>query len=218
MSLEGLQQHNDAIRGAGHYERTLGFLREAREAGLVTHVMLTLTDANMGEVIPLARELEGRAHRFTFSRLARVGEGAGLSLPSREAYSKFLEEYLAAAAELPLLGMKENLLNLHRHSLGKSRLGGCTGQGCGAAFNFVALLPDGEVHACRKFPSLLGQIESQTLDEIYGSSAAKGYRRGSSGCTRCGLKRVCGGCLAVAYGEGLNPLTERDPHCWQVSK
>ena len=30
--------------------------------------------------------------------------------------------------------------------------GGCTGFGCGAAFNFMAVLPDGEVHACRKVP------------------------------------------------------------------
>lgn len=214
VSLEGLQEHNDTIRGAGHFARTLAFLRDARDEGLTTHVMLTLTNANIGQVIPLGRALEGLAHRFTYNRLARVGEGRRLELPSREAYAGFLAEYLAAAREMPILGMKENLLNLLRDGSGAPRLGGCTGNGCGAAFNFVALLPDGEVHACRKFPSPIGCIQTQTLQSIYRSKAAQAYRRGPAACSGCRVKRACRGCMAVTSGEGLDPLTARDPHCW----
>ncbi len=60
----------------------------------------------------------------------------------------------------PFLGRKEGLLNVLRAEARLPRWGGCTGHGCGAAFNFVALLPDGEVHACRKFPSMLGSLRS----------------------------------------------------------
>ena len=48
----------------------------------------------------------------------------------------------------PILGYKDNLLNVVLHERGLAPLGGCTGFGCGAAFNFVhTILPDGEVHA-----------------------------------------------------------------------
>ncbi|NDY43751.1 hypothetical protein G3N55_13020, partial [Dissulfurirhabdus thermomarina] len=39
---------------------------------------------------------------------------------------------------------KDNLLNALLHREGLPLSDGCTGYGCGAAFNFIALLPDGE--------------------------------------------------------------------------
>jgi radical SAM protein with 4Fe4S-binding SPASM domain len=93
-------------------------------------------------------------------------------------------------------------------------LGGCAGFGCGAAFNFVSLLPDGEVHACRKFPSLIGNIFSQSLREIYDAPVARRYRAGSFACRECRLRPACGGCLAVSHGFGLDVFTERDPYCF----
>lgn len=46
VSLEGLAAHNDYIRGAGHFERTLDFLDLLRELGIYSMVMLTLTRTN----------------------------------------------------------------------------------------------------------------------------------------------------------------------------
>mgnify|MGYP000317989553 CR=1 FL=1 len=45
--------------------------------------------------LPLAR-LRGLVDDFHFNRLAMVGEGANLRLPSRERYERFLGEYLEA--------------------------------------------------------------------------------------------------------------------------
>jgi MoaA/NifB/PqqE/SkfB family radical SAM enzyme len=53
VSLEGLREHNDDIRGRGHFDHTMEFLKRARHIGLETHVMLTLTRANLDQVIPL---------------------------------------------------------------------------------------------------------------------------------------------------------------------
>jgi selenobiotic family peptide radical SAM maturase len=214
VSLEGLREHDDAIRGAGHFDATIDFLHEARRSGLLTHVMLTLTRANLDQVLPLGELLRGLTARFTFNRLAQVGEGADLELPSRREYVAFLKSYLAACVENPVLGAKENLLSALRVHAGRRPFRGCTGHGCGAAFNFVALLPDGEVHACRKFPSPLGNIRERSLAEIFDSPVAKRYRNGPAGCRHCRIRRRCGGCLAVSYGQGLDPLVVRDPHCF----
>ena len=214
VSLEGLPAHNDAVRGGGHFERTMAFLTRARAAGLETHVMLTLTRANLDQVIPLGHELRGLTRRLSFNRLAQVGEAVGLEVPSHREFQDFLNDYAVAGRKNPVLGFKDNLFNILRHHRKQRLTGGCTGFGCGAAFNFVALLPDGEVHACRKFPSKIGNVREADLATIYHSTEARRYRSGSLACRKCRLRQKCGGCLAVTYGRGLDPLRERDPECF----
>ncbi|MGM0645284.1 MAG: thio(seleno)oxazole modification radical SAM maturase SbtM [Thermodesulfobacteriota bacterium] len=213
ISLEGLEPHNDWARGRGHFQSSLRFLSLLQEMEISSQVMLTLTDQNMDQVLPLARELQGRADRFTFNRLSAVGEGASLRLPTPEAYGAFMTEYLQACEEMPFLGLKDNVLNSRRWDTNQTVSGGCTGFGCGAAFNFLSLLADGEVHACRKFPSRIGHIGEEDLTSIYYSSAARHYRTGPAECRDCRVRPVCGGCLAVSAAAGVDITRDRDPFC-----
>ena len=214
VSLEGLEAHNDEIRGEGFYERVLAFLPLLREFEVRSVIMTTLTSGNMDQIVPLGRLLQGKVDRFTFNRLSQVGEGAALGLPDKEAYGKFLVEYQVAQKQNSVFKFKDNLFNIFRHEFGQKLIGGCTGFGCGAAFNFVALLPDGEVHACRKFPSKIGSVQNGGFMAAYDSSSADQYRRGCSACDGCAIRAKCGGCLAVTSGQGKDPFTEVDPHCF----
>ena len=214
VSLEGLEEHNDAIRGEGYYRRVMDFLDLLQEKQVPSAVMLTLTKANMDQVLPLAEILREKTDYFTFNRLSQVGEGAGLSLPDSDPYRRFLEAYVTEASDNPVIGPKDNLINILRERRGVSPFGGCTGFGCGAAFNFVALLPDGEVHACRKFPSLIGNILESDFMTLYESKEAQRYRMGPEECAECRLRPVCGGCMAVVHGMGLDPFRDRDPFCF----
>ncbi|RMG12923.1 MAG: selenobiotic family peptide radical SAM maturase [Deltaproteobacteria bacterium] len=214
VSLEGLEAANDAIRGAGNFRRVLDFLDLLRERQVPSAVMLTLTRANLGEVLPLAKALDGRVDRMTFNRLAQVGEGKHLLAAPIEAYAPFLREYLEARRDLPHLRLKDNLFNILLAERGEPLMGGCTGFGCGAAFNFLAILPTGEAYACRKFPSPVGNVLREGLEAVYASEAAAAYRRGCRACDGCALRPACGGCLAVVHGSGRDPLTQRDPYCF----
>ncbi len=214
VSLEGLREHNDQIRGEGSFAAVMDFLALLREKQVYSMVMLTLTRANLGQVLPLAELLRDRVDLFTFNRLAMVGEGASLESTGPEEYRAFLAGYLEARAGNPAMALKDSLINILLESSQSELFGGCTGFGCGAAFNFVSLLPDGQVHACRKFPSPIGDLGRQTLDEIYHSAAAAAYRRGCAECADCRLRAVCGGCLAAAYGWGIDPLVKKDPACF----
>jgi selenobiotic family peptide radical SAM maturase len=213
-SLEGLPEHNDSIRGAGHFQRVIEFLKVLRDLGVYSMIMLTLTDDNVDQILPLTEMLREHTNAFFFNRLSMVGEGANLQLPSPEKFAAFLEQYLEAAKSNPILGLKDNLFNIVHHNRGIELFEGCTGYGCGAAFNFVAILSDGEVHACRKFPSPIGNIFEQSLAEIYDSEIAQQYRAGCNACRSCAIRPVCSGCLAIAYSHGLNVFEERDPHCF----
>ena len=215
VSLEGLETHNDRMRGPGHFRRTLAFLEVLRDLGVYSMVMLTLTEENMKEVLPLARSLQGKTDVFHFNRLSRSGMGADLNLPSREEYRSFLEEYVAASQKNPVMGLKDNLLNAVLVDKSEKPFGGCTGFGCGAAFNFMTLLPDGEVHACRKFPSLIGNVLQASFSDIYDSESASRYRQRPGACRGCDLRATCGGCLAVIQTHGLDISKDRDPLCFR---
>ncbi len=214
VSLEGLPEHNDAIRGPGHFSRVIEFLKLLRKLNIYSMVMLTLTKDNIDHVLPLSEMLRNLTDRFHFNRLSMVGEGANLQLPDKGKYIEFLESYVSAADKNPILGMKDNLINILYHKRGIKPFGGCAGYGCGAAFNFLTLLPDGEVHACRKFPSLIGNIFHHDFEEIYESEIAKRYRSGCNACRSCAIRPVCGGCLAIAHSYHLNIFEERDPYCF----
>lgn len=214
VSLEGLPTHDDYMRGAGHFDRTLQFLEVLTGLRIPSQVMLTLTRDNLDQVLPLADRLRGRVDDFTFNRLAQVGEGASLAAPDPAAYASFLEEYADACGENPILALKDNLLNVVRDQRQLPLFGGCTGHGCGAAFNFIALLPDGEAHACRKFPSPIGNVLELGVEGVYESAPARRYREGCSACSGCRLRPVCGSCMAVTYGRGEDPLSTRDRHCF----
>ncbi len=214
VSLEGMEEHNDEISGKGHFKRVVEFLGVLKELGVSSMVMLTLTRENQGQVLELTEYLRDKVDIFHFNRLAMVGEGADLLSAPTDTYEVFLQDYLKAAADNPCIGYKDNHLNTIFNKEGKPQFGGCTGYGCGAAFNFVSLLAEGEVHACRKFPSYIGNILENTFSEIYESDLAKKYRAGSSACRDCTIRSVCGGCLAVVHGMGLDVFNDKDPYCF----
>jgi len=209
-----LAEHNDYIRGEGFFERVLEFLGVLREMGIESGVMLTLTRDNMDQVLELGELLRERADSFTFNRLCPVGEGANLLLPEPADYREFVSRYVEASRENPVLRYKDNLLNLSLEEKGLRPFEGCTGYGCGAAFNFIAILPDGEAHACRKFPSVIGNVLEDGIGAVYDSAEAARYRRGSRSCDGCRLRPVCGSCLAVLHGLGKDLEGDRDPFCF----
>lgn len=216
VSLEGRRAHNDWVRGAGSYDRAMAFLRVLQETRVESSVMLTATAKNLGEILPLAALLDGRTNGFTYSRLARSGEGAALDQPDPARYRAFLKRYVKQAARSRISTLKENLINLMLTESGQEPSDGCTGMGCGAAFNFLAVLPDGGVYACRKFPSPVGNIYEQPLEEIYHSVEARKYRRGMRACDGCPIRHACGGCMAVAQRPAEDVSAGYDHFCWRL--
>ena len=214
VSLEGLQEHNDSIRGEGHFQRIMEFLEILKDLSIYSMVMLTLTRENMGQVLELAEILRGKVDLFTFNRLSQTGEGAALASADKEDYRQFLIDYLEAAKSNPTMGLKDNLINIIKVEQQVKPFGGCTGFGCGAAFNFCSLLPNGDMHACRKFHSPIGNVLESSLLELYRSEAAERYRLGPEECRGCKIRPVCGGCQAVIQSSGMDISIDRDPYCF----
>jgi len=126
VSLEGLQEHNDMIRGPGNFERVIEFLSVLRDVDITSMVMLTLTQGNIDQVLPLADTLSGLTDHFNFNRLSMVGEGANLQPPERSEYISFLETYMDTASlskgNRTLWGLRrvrlQRCVQLHHRPLG----------------------------------------------------------------------------------------------------
>jgi len=214
VSLEGLEAQNNSIRGDGHFQRIMDFLEILDELSIYSMVMLTLTGENMDQVLELGEFLREKTDLFTFNRLSQTGEGAALATAAKEEYKTFLEQYLEAVKNNPTMGLKDNLINIIRSEKGEKVFGGCTGYGCGAAFNFCSILPNGDMHACRKFQSPIGNVLESSLVELYDSPVAETYRLGPEECRGCKIRPVCGGCQAVIQSSGLDITLNRDPYCF----
>jgi len=214
VSLEGLEAHNDSIRGPGHFKRIMAFLEILDELSIYSMVMLTLTRENMSEVLPLGEQLRDKTDLFTFNRLSQTGEGAALATATKDEYKAFLQQYLEAVKTNPTMGLKDNLINIIKSDQGDKVFGGCTGYGCGAAFNFCSILPNGDMHACRKFQSPIGNVLESSLLELYNSDTAETYRLGPEECRGCRIRPVCGGCQAVIQSSGLDITLNKDPYCF----
>ena len=216
VSLEGRRLQNDSCRGPGSYDRAMSFLGILREVRVNSCVMLTATDRNLGEILPLASLLAYRTDAFCFARLSRTGEGAALNHPDPGRFRAFLDRYVHHAASNEIVTFKESLIGLTLAEKGRPLSDGCTGFGCGAAFNCLSVLPDGDVYACRKFPSLVGNLYEQPLDDVYSSPAAAQYRRGMRACDGCPIRHACGGCMAAAERPPHDISAARDRFCWRL--
>jgi selenobiotic family peptide radical SAM maturase len=216
VSLEGRRTHNDYIRGAGTYDSVLSFLEVLKEMKVYSGVMLTLTADNLIEVLPLAHLLEKRTNTFNFCRLSQVGEGAALAQPTPQRFRGFLKRYISYAAKSRIAAYKENLINLVRYESGQELIHGCSGFGCSVAFDGAVLLPDGEVHGCRKFQSWMGNLWEQSLEEIYFSKASETFRRGMRACDGCFIRPACGGCVAASPRPESGISDAVDPFCWRL--
>jgi radical SAM protein with 4Fe4S-binding SPASM domain len=216
VSLDGLRDTHDSMRGEGSFEKALSGINALREAGVETVVAMTLSQANSAEALDLARLVEAMADRIHFSRLVPMGQGRSLSgecLSSKE-LKRLMTSLLAfrrrARIDLPL-----------RDPLWKAlfkppaRCSLCV-SGCAAGFNGLAVDADGEVYPCRRLPISMGNILEQPWREIWEAPLMQALRdrnRLKGRCGQCRLRWVCGGCRGIAYAVSGDPLAE-DPQCF----
>ena len=80
----------------------------------------------------------------------------------------------------------------------------------------MTILPTGEVFACRRMESPIGNALTENMYDIYIGDAMNAYRKYDQfeKCSKCELLRFCRGCPAVAYGYTHN-MYSADPQCWK---
>lgn len=219
LSLEGLRETNDKIRGINSYNSTIETIDKLKKHGLVVSIMMTVGKHNQDEVIPLAEELaKHNIDVFIIDRFIPEGQSSELTKwvlspeEIREVYTKAYEYFKRTLKPRFLLYRTLFcLLNPDDPHIGAI---------CSVGNNALTIMPNGDVLPCRRLPIKLGNLFETTLYDIWYTSDLLWEMRNPNNlkgkCHDCEYIPICRGCRAVAYAVKGDYLAE-DPQCWKES-
>lgn len=119
VSLDGLQQVNDAFRGVdGAFQRALKGIRNCREAGIKVGLRFTINKRNASEVEPIFRLLEEEdIPRVCFYHLVYSGRGSNLIDEdlSLEGSRQIVDQIIDLTDDLHKRGKPKEVLTVDNH-------------------------------------------------------------------------------------------------------
>lgn len=230
MSMDGLKETHDFYRGKGNFDLTVKALEMLDENDLLGTIMFTLTGENKDELIPLMNYVADntKAKGFAFDLVCGVGNAKDISLQlTKEDIKKYFELYLEEKKKIKETGKQIRisekskffqLLHFDNNDFYPydvdefSAIGGCY-----VGYTCYTILADGSVAACRRFPTIIGKMPEQKMEDIFlTNDLLKKFRRANSfeTCGSCMFFKSCRGCPAVTFGYTQNPLSD-NPLCFR---
>lgn len=225
LSIDGLRETHDAMRKFGSFDCTLQKIKVIREAGIRCAIMTTVSGTNAHEIAGIIDTVvEHKVDIFAFGRYCPTSSEKSTHLTPEQyrnvlevCWQKF-EQYKDSGTNFNL---KDHLWTLFLYEKGLFQIpegleDDVIYEGCNCANNHLTLLPQGEVYACRRMESKVGNAFEEKLYDIFTGKEMDSYRQYDKfeKCAQCELKRFCRGCPAVTYGYTGN-FYAADPQCWK---
>jgi len=217
VSLEGLEETNDKIRGKGSFKEILEKINLLKSRSLPVCVMMTVGSHNKNEVIPLAEKLGSvGVDAFVLDRFIPEGQSGDkkkwvLSADELKQVYKDAYEYFNKSLKPRFLLYRTLfcLLNSNDPHIGAM---------CSIGNNALTILPNGDVLPCRRLPIKLGNLLETSIYDIWYTSPLLWEIRNPDNlkgkCRNCEYIPACRGCRAFAYAMTGDYL-EADPQCWR---
>lgn len=201
VSLDGARaETNDAIRGAGTFERIMDGVALLSGRGYPDFSLnMVVTRLNVGEIGEFDRLARGFGAKTRLSRFRPSGAGCGAWEGLRLTRDQLLE-LSAFLGDHPEILTGDSFFALT--PAGRRKLGLTM---CGAAKMTCAVAPDGSVYPCAFLSDpafLAGDVTGEPLSVIFRDSRVFAWFREvePEACRGCDRFSVChGGCPAVAY-------------------
>ncbi len=223
LSVDGLQDNHDYFRYPGSYQIVMDKLREASNSGMRIHIMTTVSQRNLFDLVLLMHEVYNKGcHRWAFSRyVPPVGQKSDIiSADYQEVLRQIDENHKPYLKEGHDDQTKDPLWFPLRNTNKKLEPNPdrCQRDGCGIGSPALGMLPDNTVMACRRHEgSVLGKwrkpgdllyfmIDSPKMNELRNIEAI-------NHCKDCHFLYYCRGCRAIGYSVRGN-LNDYDPTCW----
>jgi radical SAM/SPASM domain protein of ACGX system len=225
LSIDGLQKTHDLIRGNGSFNDTIEKINLLKRNGIKVKIMTTVSILNYLELPNIAELVADlNVDAFGFARYCPVNENLSSTL-APETYKELLgtmfNKYKELSHKKTNFTFKDHLWKLYFYEMGLYKINNdnIVYDGCGCGIRHMTLLENGNVYACRRFDSLVGNILNSDFYEIFFSNNMNKYRRIEmlEKCGNCILLNYCRGCHAVSYGI-LGDYFKKDPQCWKEIK
>ena len=230
LSLDGMRETHDRFRKPGSFDITVEKIECIKKAGMYCAVMSTVSCANKEEfpdMIDLV--VDKNVDVFAFGRYCPTsGQKAEEYHISPLEYKAFLEKcwtkYEQYKDRHTTFQLKDHLWTLFLYEKGIFKIPENADKkmiydGCHCAISHMTILPTGDVYACRRMESKIGNIFDTSMYDLFMSADIEKYRDFDKfeKCNRCELRGFCRGCPAVTYGYTGN-MYAPDPQCWKIIK
>ncbi len=223
MSLDGLKETHDKMRKSGSFKATMEAIPLLHQYGIRSMIMTTVSLLNYQEVADVVKLcVDNEVGNFAFARYCPTRGDIEYGM-SPKLYRQFLSEMWTVYSRFidgkTKFSLKDHLWTPFLYEEGLYEL--CEEKniifdGCNCGISHMTLLPNGTVYACRRFDSLVGDVNTQSFKDIFLSPEMEKYRQveNLSGCKDCNLLQYCRGCHAVSAGT-TGSFFDKDPQCWR---
>jgi radical SAM/SPASM domain protein of ACGX system len=224
-----MRDFHDHFRKQGSFDTTIDKIDCIKRSGMYCTIMSTVSSAN-AEDLPKIIDLvaEKQVDVFAFGRYCPTSnqKSEEYHIPPKE-YRKLLAtcwerfQYHKAHGCNTTFQLKDHLWTLYLYEEGlftipKEHNPNLIYDGCHCGIGHMTILPTGDVFACRRMDSKVGNVFEGSLYDIFMGANLDEYRLFDKfeKCSKCELKGYCRGCPAVTYGY-TGSMYSPDPQCWK---
>ncbi len=226
VSVDGIEEQHDYIRGKGTYKKTIEKMKMINEYSdqIKLHISSVVSQKNIDYMEEFARqilEIENiNVQILGFKRFipnnvlkdsAALGKNGLKKLyKNLELLQKKYKEKTTIVSDMPM----KNVFN-EKRAIEVMKKYNLSCVGCSAGVNGISIRNDGTVTPCTLLYISCGNILKQNLKEILqNADMVKIKNRELKGkCEKCQYKLICGGCRAAAY-QISGDFLEEDSECF----
>jgi len=225
LSIDGMKKTHDGIRKPGSFDTTIEKIPVLQKAGIDVAIMTTVSGTNkdeMEDIVDLV--VDNHVDIFAFARYCPTSfekETHLKPMEYRDLLDRLWKKFETYKDRGTTFHLKDHLWNLYLYEKGLYNIPegldkNVMYDGCNCANCHMTILPTGEVFACRRMESPIGNALINSMYDIYAGDAMNAYRKYDQfeKCSKCELLRFCRGCPAVAYGY-THDMHSADPQCWK---
>jgi len=220
ISLDGIKENHERIRGKGTFEKTIKAINLLRETGIQTTVITTVSKINFRDLPKMKNLIFKKGVNWQI----QVAQPFG-NFKKEQMLSK--EEFYATALFIAKERIKNKfedmpVIGAHCYGYYSNILPGCNWKGCQAGITALGITSDGGIVGCLSIGNdrfIEGNIREKCLSEIWENPKNFLYNRGFNktklgpNCTDCKYALECkGGCNAMSYT--ITNQFHNNPYCF----
>ncbi len=220
ISLDAPEQKlNDYMRGNGSYDMAVDAIKRCISNKIRVCLTTTVFKKNLNtfpKIFDMTANLGVKIHGMRFYIPSGKGEkGKGEFELNTNEYRSFIKYWLKEKKRRinkMILTAEEPLICLINKRECKQ---------CAAGKSYCTILSNGDVTPCAFIPLHVGNINKESLYDIWHKSEIlinlRKTNKLKGKCMSCNLNEICGGCRAFAYAKN-NDIFGEDPRCWKKEK
>ncbi len=220
ISLDGMRENHEKIRGPGTWDKTVRAIELLRESGIQTTVITTVSKINFKDLPALKDLIFGKGINWQIQTAMPFGSfSRDLTLSREEFYATamFISKMRARNKfeDLPVVGA-------HCYGYFSKILPGGHWSGCTAGISSIGITSDGGIVGCLSMGNdryIEGNVRERPLKDIWNDPNAFAYNRGfresdlGESCRGCRYGLKCrGGCTSVS--NAITRKFHNNPYCF----